>query len=80
MVLRRVRSNMNYRTTDEELGNFFAVCGAVAGVRIAIGDDGRPRGFGHVQFESEGAMQRACQMSGEVLGGRDLQVRVEGWA
>mmetsp|Transcript_25623 Transcript_25623/g.48535 ORF Transcript_25623/g.48535 Transcript_25623/m.48535 type:complete len:637 (-) Transcript_25623:202-2112(-) len=66
--------NMNYRTSEEELRSFFEGCGAVEGVRIAIGDDGRPRGFAHIQFGDADAVQRAIQLTGETVGGRQLNI------
>lgn len=45
--------NLSFHTTKEALEHHFSECGAsVKDVRIAMGEDGRPRGFAHVEFNS----------------------------
>ena len=43
--------NLGFRTTRDSIEYFFTGCG-VKDVRIALGEDERPRGFAHVEFES----------------------------
>jgi nucleolin len=46
----------------------------VAGVRIALGQDGRPRGFAHVEFADASAVPKAVEMNGADMGGRNIRV------
>lgn len=42
--------NLGFSTSEDALGQFFGQIGDVKAVRIAMGEDGRSRGFGHVEF------------------------------
>lgn len=44
--------NMSFYTTEDTMREFFSQAGNVTAVRIAMGDDGRAKGFCHVEFES----------------------------
>lgn len=45
--------NLSYKCTDKDLRSFFEGCGKIIGARIATNrDDGKSRGFGHVDFEN----------------------------
>ncbi|KAK3270266.1 hypothetical protein CYMTET_21316 [Cymbomonas tetramitiformis] len=61
--------NLNYRATEAEITRFFRDCGPVVAVRIRIGEDGRPAGHAHVQFESAEAAEEAVMLTGNELGG-----------
>jgi nucleolin len=45
--------NISFQTTQDSLRDFFSEAGNIVDVRIALNDEGRPKGFAHVQFESE---------------------------
>ena len=49
--------NLGFNTTEDAIWDFFGQAGTVKSVRIAMNpEDGRPRGFCHVEFEApEGA-------------------------
>lgn len=47
-------------------------CGAVVDVRIAYKQDGKPRGFAHVEFDDPAAAERALQLTGTPLNGREI--------
>lgn len=51
---------------------FFADAGTVASVRLGMDEDGRSRGFGHVEFETAEDAQKALSKSGQILEGRDI--------
>eukprot|EP00854_Cymbomonas_tetramitiformis_P002461 gene2461-3197_t len=51
----------------------------VVAVRIRIGEDGRPAGHAHVQFESAEAAEEAVMLTGNELGGRELGIVGESW-
>jgi RNA recognition motif-containing protein len=46
---------LGFRTTADSLKAHFADCGSVRDVRIPYNDDGRPKGFAHVEFEDAAA-------------------------
>jgi len=53
--------NLGFKTQEYGIRNFFAICGAIAQVRIAMGDDGWAKGFAHVHFESSDSAKQAVQ-------------------
>lgn len=44
--------NMSYNSDEASIKSFFASCGTVLGVRIALQDDGKKKGFCHVEFDT----------------------------
>jgi nucleolin len=64
--------NLAWAADQDKVFEFFSDCGTVADVRIAQDENGRSRGFGHVEFETEEAAQKALQKSGQNLEGRDI--------
>ena len=56
--------NLGFRTTEDGLAHFFAECGEVKAVRIAMGEDGRPKGFAHVEFTTPDAAKKAVALNG----------------
>jgi RNA recognition motif-containing protein len=53
--------NLEYSTSEEELSAAFAEYGTVASARVINGADGRPRGFGFVEMETEEAAKEAME-------------------
>lgn len=43
---------MSFKTDQNALRNFFSKAGNVKDVRIALNEEGRPKGFAHVEFYS----------------------------
>ena len=66
--------NVSYQCTEESLRSFFAPCGTISAIRLAKGDDGRPKGFAHVEFEDSNQAQLAVNMTGKELAGRTVRV------
>lgn len=66
--------NLGFHTSEDAIWEFFGSCGTVQSVRIAMGDDGRPRGFCHVQFESPDSATKAMELQGEFLDGRGVRL------
>lgn len=66
--------NLGFRTTQNGLRDFFSSCGDVKDVRIAMGEDGRPKGFAHVEFETPDAAKSAVSLNGQELDGRALRL------
>lgn len=56
--------NLGFRTDQNSLTRFFSDCGDIKAVRIAMGDDGRPKGFAHVEFETHESAKTALDKNG----------------
>lgn len=69
---------ISYDSTQESMEEFFGKCGKIVNVRIAMGEDGRPRGFAHIEFDNEDAVKSALELSGRDLDGRSIRVDVAG--
>lgn len=65
-----------YTSTPETVAAFFSGCGQVIGARVATTPEGEPKGFAHVEFDSEAAVQNALQLSGQFLDGRRIRIDV----
>jgi nucleolin len=56
--------NLGFKTDSYGIKNFFSQCGPIKDVRVAMGEDGRPKGFAHVEFESHEAAKAALELNG----------------
>ena len=56
--------NLGFRTEQWAIEEFFKGCGQINGGRIAMGEDGRPRGFAHVEFESNASAVEGMKLAG----------------
>jgi cold-inducible RNA-binding protein len=67
--------NLSFQTTESDITNAFAQCGAVESVSIITDrDSGRSKGFGFVVMEEEGADKAIATLNGSQLDGRTLTV------
>lgn len=66
--------NLGFRTTEDSVRNFFSKAGNVLSVRIAKHEDGRAKGFCHVDFEAETSVKTAIGFAGQDLDGREVRV------
>ena len=66
--------NLGFNTTEDAIYDFFGPSGKVKNVRIATGEDGRPRGFCHVEFETAEGAQAAMGLTGQMLDGRAVRL------
>jgi RNA recognition motif-containing protein len=68
--------NLPFSATEEELRTLFEQHGTTVSVRVITDrETGRSRGFGFVEFEDDGAAEKALQaLNGADLGGRSLRV------
>lgn len=66
--------NLGFRTSEKTVASFFADCGRVVDVRIAKGEDGRSRGFCHLDFDSPDAVEKAKSKQNLNLDGREIRV------
>jgi len=66
--------NMSFYATEDSVRDFFSQAGTVSAVRIAMGDDGRAKGFCHVEFETPAMAQEALKMNGQEMDGRGVRL------
>jgi nucleolin len=66
--------NLSYNTTENALRDLFEGCGDVSNVRIAKDQDGRPRGFAHIDFADNEGASNAIRKSGSDIDGRSIRV------
>jgi len=66
--------NLGFRTEQWAIEELFKNCGTINGVRIAMGEDGRPRGFAHVEFDSNASALEAMKLAGQELDGRAIRL------
>ena len=67
--------NLSFQTTESDISNAFAQCGAVESVSIITDrDSGRSKGFGFVLMEEVGADKAIATLNGTQLDGRTLTV------
>ncbi|KAK4056398.1 Eukaryotic translation initiation factor 4B [Microbotryomycetes sp. JL221] len=67
--------NLTFEVVDDDLRDFFAPM-EVTSVRIVSGPDGRPKGFGYVEFTKADDLRQALGMTGMDLGGRVTRISV----
>jgi len=67
--------NLPFSATEDDVRNMFAAHGEVTSVKlIEDRETGRPRGFGFVEMEDEGALAAIEALDGTDMGGRTLKV------
>jgi len=67
--------NLSFQTTESDVNEAFAQCGAVEAVSIITDrDTGRSKGFGFVTMSEEDAEKAIAQLNGSQLNGRALTV------
>ena len=66
--------NLGFRTEQWAIEEFFKGCGTINGVRIALGEDERPRGFAHVEFSTNAEALEAMKRAGGEIDGRAVRL------
>jgi len=66
--------NLSFNTGEDELRDLFDGCGEITNVRVAKDQDGRPRGFAHIDFTDNDSAQSAIRKSGTEVDGRAIRV------
>ncbi|HEX4334979.1 MAG TPA: RNA-binding protein [Polyangiaceae bacterium] len=76
MTARLYVGNLSYSTMDQQLKDAFGAHGQVVSASVVIDrETGRSRGFGFVEYASDGEAQSAADaMNGQMLDGRPLRV------
>ncbi|KAH8970707.1 hypothetical protein BDL97_02G103300 [Sphagnum fallax] len=64
--------NIAWSVDEDTISEFFHDVGEVADVRLAKDENGRSKGYAHIEFETEEEAKKAVLKSGETLEGRDL--------
>jgi nucleolin len=65
---------MSFKTDQNNLRNFFSKAGNVKDVWIALNEEGRPKGFAHVEFYSNADALAGLKLAGWELDGRQLRL------
>ncbi|CAI9096965.1 OLC1v1033239C3 [Oldenlandia corymbosa var. corymbosa] len=69
--------NLSFNVQKSDVEDFFKNCGEVVDVRLATNQDGAFKGFGHVEFATAEAAQRALnELNGQELLGRGLRLDI----
>ncbi len=67
--------NLPFSASEEEISDLFAPFGEVQAVRLITDrETGRPRGFGFVEMDQEGAHAAIEALNGNEMGGRTLRI------
>ncbi|CAH8358198.1 unnamed protein product [Eruca vesicaria subsp. sativa] len=70
-------ANLSFDVERSDVENFFKGVGEVVDVRFAMSkDDGSFRGFGHVEFATAEQAQKALELHGTSMLGRDIRLDV----
>ena len=64
--------NIPYSTTEEEIKDFFSECGKV-NVKY-FQNNGKFKGYAHVTFQDENAIEIALKKNGEKIAGREIKI------
>ncbi|GAA5983735.1 hypothetical protein JCM11641_001737 [Rhodosporidiobolus odoratus] len=67
--------NLSFETGEQDVSGFFTGLG-VKSIRLVSGQDGKPRGFGYVEFETVDDLKNALTASGDDLAGRAVRISV----
>jgi RNA recognition motif-containing protein len=68
--------NMPFSVTEDQLHETFSKFGEVLRVKVPFGPDGRPRGFGFVDFSDASAAEAALSLDQSDLDGRAITVQM----
>jgi len=66
--------NLGFKTNEYTVKNFFSEVGNVVSIRIAKNEEGRAKGFCHVDFDTKEAAEKAVSLAGRDLDGREIRV------
>ncbi|MCQ2817636.1 MAG: RNA-binding protein [archaeon] len=67
--------NLDYGTTEEDIDKLFSECGKIEAIRMAKDPQtDKPKGFCHIDFETEEDAEKALEKDGVELCGRNIKV------
>mmetsp|Transcript_10048 Transcript_10048/g.15438 ORF Transcript_10048/g.15438 Transcript_10048/m.15438 type:complete len:274 (-) Transcript_10048:170-991(-) len=64
-----------WRATEDEVREFFTVCGPIASCELPLQDDGRSSGTAVLEFETAEAAAKGIELNGEDFQGRWLSIK-----
>ncbi|GAA5837801.1 hypothetical protein JCM11251_002326 [Rhodosporidiobolus azoricus] len=67
--------NLSFETGEQDVAAFFDGLG-VKSIRLVSGQDGKPRGFGYVEFNAVDDLKNALTATGNDLAGRPVRISV----
>ncbi|CDS02149.1 hypothetical protein [Sporisorium scitamineum] len=67
--------NLSFDVMEADVEHFFAPSNTVS-VRIVTGHDGKPKGFGYVEFQTQDDLRAALDRSGSQLASRTVRISV----
>nr|CDI56654.1 conserved hypothetical protein [Melanopsichium pennsylvanicum 4] len=68
-------ANLSFEMMEADVEEFFAPAKTVS-VRIVTGHDGKPKGFGYVEFQTQNDLKTALDRTNSQLGGRTVRILV----
>ena len=66
--------NLSFKSNEQGIKNLFEDCGKIIDIRIAKNEQGKMRGFAHVDFDSSESVDKALKKNGFKLDGRELKL------
>lgn len=67
---------ISYDANEDDLEEFFQSCGRILSIRMPrYQDSGKPRGYAHIDFVSQEALQKALSLNNSNMMGRYLEVK-----
>jgi len=70
--------SLSFNSTEDTVKKFFEKCGEIKKVEVIMGQDGKPRGFAFVEFDTPESAQKAVALSGQDLDGRTIRIDIAG--
>lgn len=68
--------NLNDTIDSTKLEEIFQKFGNILSCKVAVSEDGRSKGFGFVQFETEDSANTAIEeLNGSAVGGKEMYVK-----
>ncbi|KAI5481291.1 translation initiation factor eIF-4B [Pseudohyphozyma bogoriensis] len=67
--------NLSFETGEADIADFFAGL-TTTSIRLVSGFDGKPKGFGYVEFKTVDDLKNALTLSGSDMGGRTVRISV----
>ncbi|MBA0834455.1 hypothetical protein Goarm_006808, partial [Gossypium armourianum] len=66
--------NLSFQIEQDEIKNFFKDAGELVDIRLATDAEGNFKGYGHVEFATAEAAQKALELNGEYLMNRAVRL------
>jgi len=71
--------NLSFNSTEQDVYDYFSECGTIKEVRLPTEKEtGRPMGYAFVEFEESESTDKAMELNGGDLGGRNIRIDYSG--